>query len=279
MDAFSGFEPQIGEIRALRTFRIGRDGRLYPLFSDEPWSPGTNTALCRTTGSSGWDEARHLVVDADCTCGFYAYADEQAAAEYPHSRHVLAVVACWGRVVAGTRGLRSQYARVEAIWMSPTVPADLAATVTERYPSTAVYTDRSAMLAEHAPTRVDCYEPPSTRESRGHRLGVRAALCTALIVGLLPWSWLTSNHDALLLWATALSGFLIAAVVYGRRIDVAARRRSVVCSATVLWLIAPLAGPTGFLFLRFPVLQIAVITRRHHRHAVRVASSFPAEIG
>src|SRR5882762_5927320 len=112
MEAFSGFEPQVGEIRALRTFRIGRDGGLYPLFSDVRWAAHANTARCRSPGM-GRDETDHLVVEPGCTCGFYAYADEQTAAEYPHSRHVLAVVACWGRIIAGTRGLRSQYTRVE----------------------------------------------------------------------------------------------------------------------------------------------------------------------
>ncbi|MDP9094257.1 MAG: hypothetical protein M3N95_15310 [Actinomycetota bacterium] len=46
MDAYSGFEPQVGEIRALRTFRIGPGGLLYPLFSDHAWTDGTNTAEC-----------------------------------------------------------------------------------------------------------------------------------------------------------------------------------------------------------------------------------------
>ena len=35
MDAFAGFEPQVGEIRAVRSFRVGPDGTLYPLFSDQ----------------------------------------------------------------------------------------------------------------------------------------------------------------------------------------------------------------------------------------------------
>lgn len=279
MDRFSGFEPQVGEIRAVRTYRIGRDACLYPLFSAEPWSDGVNTARCRNPGSERPDSTEHRVVDPDCTCGFYAYADEDAAAEYPHSRHVLAVVACWGLVVAGTRGLRAQYARVEAIWMSPTVPADLAAMVADRYPSTVAYTDKATMLTEHPPTRVDCYETPSPRERTRIRVAMCAALLTALVLGLLPWRWLTSNHDALILWAVTVTAFLTAAIVYGRRTETAARKRALVCSATVLWLIAPLAGPAGFLFFRLPVMQIAVIARRHRRAALRQARRFPADIG
>jgi hypothetical protein len=278
MDAFSGFEPQVGEIRALRTFRIGGDGCLYPLFSDDRWSAGENTARCRSPGT-GRDETEHLVVEPGCTCGFYAYADEQAAAEYPHSRHVLAVVACWGRVVAGTRGLRSQYARVEAIWMSPTVPADLAAKVADRYPSTAGYTDKDTMLTEHPPTRIDCYETRSPHERARSRMGMRTAFIAALILGLLPWHWLTGNSDVLILWAATVGVFVIASVSYGRRVETAARKRALLCSATVLWLIAPLAGPAGVLFLRLPIIQVGVFAYRHRRGALRSASRFPAEIG
>lgn len=277
MDTFSGFEPQVGEILALRTFRIGPGGVLYPLFSDEPWSAGANTARCRAESRAA--ESGHAVVEPGCTCGFYAYADEQGAAEYPNSRHVLAVVACWGRVVAGTRGVRSQHARVEAIWMSPTVPAELAADVATGYPSTAVYADKAAMLAAHPPTQVDCYETPTPRDQARSRRGMRAAVVAALILGLLPWSWLTGNSDALLLWGAAVLAFFIASITYGKRVEPTARKRALVCSATVLWLLAPLAGPAGILFLRVPILQIAVVAHQQRRIALRRANQFPAEIG
>jgi hypothetical protein len=279
MDRFSGFEPQVGEIRALRTFRIGRDARLYPLFGTVAWTEGTNTARCRATATRRHVDPEHAVVDPNCTCGFYAYADEPAAAEYPHSRHVLAVVACWGRVVAGTRGLRSEHARVESIWMSPTVPADLAAQVVENYPATSAYDDRAEMLAAHPPTHLDCYELPSPRERTQSRFVTVAALLIALTLGVLPWHWLTSNHDAFALWAVALVTFVVATIAYGGRAEVAARKRALVCSAAVLWLIAPLAGPAGFYFFRLPVLQVAVVARRQRSNAIRASSRFPADIG
>jgi hypothetical protein len=279
MDAYSGFEPQVGEIRALRSFRIGRGGQLYPLFGDEPWSAGTNTAHCRASGLFSHSQAEHLVVSPDCTCGFYAYGDGDAAAEYPHSNNVLAVVACWGRVVAGTRGLRSQHARIEAIWMSSTVPADLAATVADQYPAVTVYDDRATMLAEHPATQLDCYESPSARDRKAMRIGLRVALVAALVLGLLPWAVLTGNHNVFAGWAVTVCGFVIAAFNYGRRVDVAARKRALLCSATVLWLVAPMAGPAGFLFLRLPVVQLAVLARRHRSSALRAANTFPADIG
>ncbi|MEP7019280.1 MAG: hypothetical protein ABI808_01420 [Pseudonocardiales bacterium] len=281
MDKFSGFEPAVGEIRALRSFRIGPDARLYPLFSDEAWSDGVNTARCRSTDRVVRRRAAedHPVVDPDCTCGFYGYADEQGAVEYPHAQHVLAVVACWGRVVAGTRGLRSEHARVEAVWMSSTVPPDLAAGVAENYPAATTYADKAAMLAEHPPTQVDCYEDPSAREPAQARLAVRAGLLTALVLGLVPWRLVSGNDDALTLWVAAVCGFLVAAVIYGKRAEVVARKRALVCTAAVLWLIAPLAGTAGFYLFRLPVLQIAFVAYQQRRTLVRASRRFPADIG
>ena len=40
------FEPQLGEIRAVRTFRVGPGGLLFPLFSRRPWVDGDNEAAC-----------------------------------------------------------------------------------------------------------------------------------------------------------------------------------------------------------------------------------------
>ena len=53
-----------------------------------------------------------------CKCGFYAYGTYRAACDYAEARWLLAVVTCWGKVVPGTRGLRAQHARIEAIWLS-----------------------------------------------------------------------------------------------------------------------------------------------------------------
>jgi hypothetical protein len=278
MDRFSGFEPQVGEIRALRTFRIGPGGRLYPLFGKQVWTEGVNTAQCRVVDTGRRDVTDHRVVDPACTCGFYAYADEQSAAEYPHARHVLAVVACWGRVVAGTRGIRAEHARVEAIWMSETVPADLAAAVQANYPALQLYSDRAEMLAEHPPSQLDCYEQSTPRDRKNTRIGVTVALVATLILGLLPWHWITGHPEALGLWCTAVFVFAVATIKYGARVDVAARKKALVCSAAVLWLVATVAGPAGFYFFRLPVLQFALFARRQRRTALRESSRFPADI-
>ncbi len=172
MEDYGGFEPQVGEIRALRTFRIGPGGVLYPLFHDGPWHDGANTAICKLATAEGADPERfdeyHVAPEPTCTCGYYAYANAENTTEQAHARHVLAVISCWGKVIAGTRGVRAQHARIEALWMSDVVPADLAKSVVEQYPSTAIYREQSSMLAEYPPTALDCYEP---RRHRSRRAG------------------------------------------------------------------------------------------------------------
>ena len=279
MDAYAGFEPQIGEIRALRTFRIGPGGVLYPLFCDSPWTDGANTARCRASGPSDAGRQPHSAPDPDCTCGFYAYASESSAAEYPFARHVLAVVACWGHVIAGTRGIRAEHGRIEAIWTSGAVPRDLAAQVAQRYPSTSTYADKDAMLVEHPATMLDCYEVDEPRERTIKRLGLRVLILVALIVGLLPTRWLGSNNDARVVWAAGLCFFLAGvAILRRRRADIAARRRMLVFVAVALWLVAPFAGTTGVLLLRLPLIQIGALAFAQRRIGTRAASRFPALI-
>ncbi len=279
MDAYAGFEPQVGEIRALRTFRIGPGGVLYPLFSDSPWTAGANTARCGASGPPAAGRQVHPAPDPDCTCGFYAYASESSAAEYPFARHVLAVVACWGHVIAGTRGIRAEHGRIEAIWTSETVPPDLAAQVAQRYPATATYADKDEMLVEHPPTMLDCYEIDEPHERTMKRVGLRVLIIVALVVGLLPTRWLGSNNDARLVWAAELCFFLVGvAILRRRRTDFAARRRMLVFVAVALWLVAPFAGTTGVLLLRLPLIQIGALGLVQRRMGTRAASRFPALI-
>jgi hypothetical protein len=278
MEAYAGFEPQVGEIRAVRTFRVGEGGLLYPLFSSVPWHPGENVAHCRLPVQAGG--VSHAVPDPDCSCGFYAYATADAAAEYPHARHVLAVVACWGHVIAGTRGLRTEHARVEAIWMSPAVPRELVAQVTRRYADTTIYADRDQMLTQHPPTPLDCYQPTPTTSRFGGRFGVRpAAVTIGAVLGLLPASWITGNLDVLLVWLLALLYFAVGATILSRRrLDPGARRHAAQFFAVLLWLVAPLAGPAGILFLRIPLLQLTAIVLAQRWRMARLAATFPAVI-
>jgi hypothetical protein len=279
MEGYAGFEPQVGEIRAVRSFRIGPAGGLYALFSDAAWVEGPNTARCMHLRSPD-DAPAHAAPNPECTCGFYAYGSDAASAEHPHGRHVLAVVACWGRVIAGTRGLRAEHCRIEALWLSGTVPEHLVALVRERHPSIPLYRDRARMLADHPPTVLDCYELPEFGRPRSERWLWAAAL-GAVLVGLLPADRLGGSHMAGVLWGLIAALFLLVAAFRSSRRDGggAAQRRRVLCLAVVLWMLAPFAGFAGVLLLRLPLLEIAALTMLQRHTLLRAATRFPADIG
>jgi hypothetical protein len=274
VDPYGGFEPQVGQIRAVRTFRIGRDGALHPLFSSDPWADGDNTARCLRE-----DDGAHRSPDPDCTCGFYAYGAEQWVAEHPGSRHVLAVVSCWGRIVAGTRGLRAEHSRVEALWLSAAVPAALAARVAARYPSVAVHRDRAAMLAEHPPTALDCYEQPPRRRVRPAGGRWWSAAVAAAAVGMLPAAWLGGTGLAVPLWIVLGVAFAVGALPLLRRgADGGTSGRGLLCLATSAWLFASLLGPFGLVLVRLPLLQVATVLGLQHVCVLLEARRIPARI-
>ena len=274
MDPYGGFEPQVGQIRALRTFRIGPDGAVYPLFSNEPWHDGANTARCLRK-----DRPPHRSPDPDCTCGFYAFGGEQWVGDHPRSRHVLAVVACWGRVIAGSRGLRAEHCRIEALWLSAAVPVGLVERVRHNHPSVAVHRDRARMLAEHPPTELDCYERPGGGRGRPiGRLWWSAAIAAA-VLGVLPAHWLGGARDAALVSVVLATAFAVAALPFARRgtdVDVSGRR--LLCLATSMWLLASFLGPLGSVFVRLPLLQAASIVGLQHACLLIEGRRIPARI-
>lgn len=278
-DGFTGFEPRVGEVCGVRTFRIGEGGVLLPLFSDVPWHSGTNIAACQVARPPE-AEAAHTSPDPECSCGFYVYATADAADDYPHAQHVLAVVACWGHVVAGTRGLRCERARVDAIWMSPVVPQALAQQVAQQYSGTALYSDREEMLIHHPPTALDCYQSsPADAFTRGW-LHIRgAAVAFGAVLGLVPASWITGNPGVFLLWLLTGLYFAAGVVTVSRRpLDPRSRRQLVACLALLLWLIAPLAGAVGIVLLRIPLIQLIATALAQRRQLARQAATFPAVI-
>ena len=153
-----------------------------------PWREGANTARCLGHG--------HTPAAPGCKCGFWAYGTYGAACDYAEARRLLAVVTCWGKVVPGTRGLRAQYARIEAIWLSGKIPRQFVRRLRELYPSVTFYRSRRRMLRRNHPTVLDSYEPESRRErviprlarqirSGGARLGLTVAilmLCWGLML-------------------------------------------------------------------------------------------------
>ena len=273
MEAYAGFEPRVGEIRALRTFRIGAGGVLYPLFSDTPWADGQNTARCLMTPA----DMPHHAPEPDCACGLYAYANA-AAAEHPQARHVLAVVACWGRIIAGTRGVRAEHARLEAIWMSEAVPSELTAMVATSYPSATTYRQVTDLLAAHSPTVLDCYEPELSRR-RAKQFAVRLAAAVGVVVSLLPTHWLGGFNSARAIWAGELSLIVVAmALAWPRHSDVASKLRVLMLIAMAIWVAAPLGGVAATYLLRVPLILIGALALLDRRLSIRAAGRFPARI-
>ncbi|WP_375491314.1 hypothetical protein [uncultured Jatrophihabitans sp.] len=178
---FDGPELLVGEISALRTFDLRAGGSLWPVFAaDRAWQDGPNEARC----------SQHEVAGAPgCMCGFWAYGSMAALRDQQRSRNVVAVVSCWGRVTPGTRGIRAQFSRIEAVWLSRRVPTALVRSVAARYPSVAIYRDRARMLAEHPITELPSYVPDRPLRRSQARLGealVGVFVIEALVLGLLP---------------------------------------------------------------------------------------------
>jgi hypothetical protein len=250
---FRGTEPLVGEIVGLRTFRVDDSGLLLPLYSTEAWYDGTNVATCSPpTG----DRARreHVVPDEDCECGFYAYRGIDAAAGNRQMRYVQATVSCWGAVIAGTQGVRAQYARIDALWLHPHAPRWLRTRVAARYPSARMYSDAAAMRAEHPPTELVCYQP-STRPSSARRIGGGVALAALLVLGVLPLRWLRAVPAVQSCWLAAI----ICTALLTAWLAVAARSlghlaAAIVVGGVLAWLLAPLLGLPGWL-LRLPLLR------------------------
>jgi hypothetical protein len=258
MSEFGGGELLVGEVVGLRTLPVDVAGMLLPLYSNGAWYDGANEAACSPpTGTH--PRGAHAVPAEDCECGFYAYGDVAAMRMQRQSRFVLAVVSCWGNVVAGTLGFRAQYARVDALWLAPSVPPWLRRRVAVRYPSARLYADQRAMLAEYPLTRLDCYEPPRPHSAAG-RVAAVVAGAGLLALGALPLEMLKHANALWDLWlavitlAVAVTAWLAAGVHWAGHLAAA-----LVMCGVVAWLVAPVFGLAGWL-LRAPLLRGAVVS-------------------
>ena len=205
-------ELRVGEIRALRTFRLDPDGTMRPVtLSQAAWTDGANTAKC--------NRGVHAPAAPGCTCGFYAYGSLDFANGYPLlTAQLLAVVACWGRVVPGTLGLRAQHARIEAVWLDPVlISSGTEAQVRHRYPSAVIYRSREAMLLHHPLTQLDTYSPreqpqappPSRPRQRKPVATVLAELGPGLVIyGFLCVLWMAAAVVGLALLVIQFLRFL-----------------------------------------------------------------------
>jgi hypothetical protein len=114
---------------------LGRRG----LEADIAWRDGTCTAQCLRSlyGIGRWEAAKgktflpappgHKPPHLACTCGIYGALDHTSLhRQYSYEMgNILAVIAAEGRTIIGTRGLRTEYARVVA-WKGDGVYATIA---------------------------------------------------------------------------------------------------------------------------------------------------------
>ncbi len=272
---FDGPDLLVGEIAALRTFDLRAGGSLWPVFAaDRAWQDGPNEAHCTA----------HEVAGAPgCMCGFWAYGSLTALRDQQRSRDVVAVVSCWGRVTPGTRGVRAQFARIDAVWLSRRVPASLVASVAARYPGVAVYRDRALMLAEHPPTMLPSYVPDRPLRRTQARLGnwlVGAFVTEAVILGLIPGATFDA-HPALrnmlaqvqLLLACAALSTVVPCLLTLLRDPARARFVAHIMKlpaivALLLWVWAPMAELPADLAMRLPPLiwMVRAFTRWNVRY-------------
>lgn len=267
MGAFSGTEPLVGELIGVRTFRVDDFGLLLPLYSNEAWYDGVNTAKCTPPTGENRSGA-HAVPAENCECGFYAYGTAEAAQQNRQMRYVQAIVSCWGGVVAGTKGFRAEHARIDAIWLDPDAPRWLHHRIRVRYPSARVYNDRDAMFAEHPLSDLSCYEPPQPRRPATIAAGA-VGLAALLALGLLPYSTLSTTHGLWELWI-AMTTCAVATTVwltFGMR-GVGHLGAAYVMAGVVAWLFAPTLGLSGWL-LRLPLLRGVVVLAGGYLLALR----------
>ncbi len=133
------------DVHGLRTFRVSDDGHLLPVTAmDDSWRGGTCIARCRR-------EPGHQPPDDDCRCGIYSFRHLPILrAQYQQALDLVAVVALEGQTLEGSRGWRSQAARVLDIWVSPdAVPNDLRNALAANLPDVRFHDDVEEMIGSY----------------------------------------------------------------------------------------------------------------------------------
>lgn len=159
-------EYHVDETHGLRTFGVTRDGWLTGLTLNEyVWSPGVNTATCRTRLRPEKRHSDDLVPKPDCHCGFYAYTH---VSDHAPKNRVEAVVACRGRQVVGELGVRAESAKIEALVFGENVPWVAKQKVEANYPGAKVYSERTAMLSKYGIHHSDIANPGTFHGFKPH---------------------------------------------------------------------------------------------------------------
>ncbi|MEJ5913189.1 hypothetical protein [Pseudokineococcus sp. 1T1Z-3] len=177
-----------GSVRGVRTFRLTQADRLAPVTARPPWTSGVNTAVCDRRERRRRAIPEHQAPGRGCSCGLWACGNLEAlrGSGVLGASRVLAVVAAHGTLIPATRGFRAQHAVIEALWLSPRIPATRRAAVARAYPAAAVYSNRRAMLSEHPLTVLPTYVLP-TAPGRGVLFASLFALATWTVAVVVLW--------------------------------------------------------------------------------------------
>lgn len=165
---------------ALRTFRLSpltHRLRSVAIAYGDYWLDGTCAAMCLKAdvlvgGSTGtqpvllfgrvYCNGEHAAPKLDCDCGIYgSLSIDHLRTQYPaFTDDIVAVIAAEGQTIIGTRGLRTQFARVVAYWTS-NHPWVSAAAITQ-FKEAILYSDIELMLTDyHLPPASTEPPPPS----------------------------------------------------------------------------------------------------------------------
>jgi hypothetical protein len=248
----------VGDIRLVRTFRVGPDGELFPVNSATAWRDGWNNANCLRGFT-------HTPPDPDCRCGFYLYSAPAYVLAQAPARQVLAACAVNGALEAGTRGARVQRARVEALWLGRRVNPALADTVQRRYPSVQIYRDRGSFDGNYPLTKVDGFAAPRVGErARGWWRAITWCFLAAVaVLGCFPIHVVLASRVGAGIWLAAIAGgFALGLTATAQRSPVTALQGI----AAVAWLVT--VGPNSIaqllaraLFV-IPLVCVVIVWRR-----------------
>ncbi|PBA23764.1 hypothetical protein CKJ66_26225 [Mycobacterium avium] len=174
---------------AVRTFRIDRRRRILQPVNpswrrgrghESPWRNGACRAVCN-------HDRAHDAPAEECGCGIYgATSLESLRAQYPVlASNIVAVIAAEGTTIVGSRGLRTQAARVVAYWCHPSSRMDTAgAVIAEQCPAAERFADLDQMLAVYGLRYTSEPETPTSVPAAVD--GLRRVLATGHTYGFAP---------------------------------------------------------------------------------------------
>lgn len=149
-------EPEVARY-GLRTFKVTPGYLGSMAVGGSHWKNGMCTAQCLADdpylrGYHASLSGPHEMPHKDCTCGIYAsHSYDNLVGQYDgFTQMMLAVIAAEGITIIGTRGFRTQYARIVAWWAGHPAVRDICL---RECPGAEEYTGINTMLAAYQLTR------------------------------------------------------------------------------------------------------------------------------